>query len=267
MKLNITSKLLSLFVASALVLTSCGDKDDDAQPNTGTETACKVTSMDVETMFGSVGGNLEYNSNGKVSKAINAEDESTYTLFEYDNQNRLVREEEYELDELTAYTEYTYTNGNITKAEWFYADGEPNGHMTIKYDGSNRVIEVNEIYSEGFDGEGTETVSTTKHTYNNQGNVAKTVYLTDDVEEMTVTYESYDNKINYAAAMKGAFDPWSGTNKNNPLKATMTFIVEDEPQSMSATYSYVYNSNNLPTKITMTTPIGNFISNFTYQCN
>jgi hypothetical protein len=266
MKLNLTSKLLSLFVVAAITLTSCGS-DDDPQPNNGDQTACKVTAMSIETMFGSFEGTAVYNSDGKISKVVNAEDNTSYTLFKYDSQSRLVREENYEGDELIYYAEYSYTNGNITMAEWFFADDEPDGYMTVKYDGSNRVTEVKEFYQEeDFEGEVTETVYTTKHTYNSQGNVAKSVYFTDEVEDMTITYESYDNKINVAAAMKGNFDPWSGNSKNNPLKATTTFIVEDESQSIASTYAYVYNDNNLPTKITITTPIGNFISNFTYLC-
>ncbi|NEM98017.1 hypothetical protein [Pontibacter burrus] len=264
MKLNFSSKLLSLFVAAALMFTACGDKDDDVNPVDNVSAACKLTSINSD---GDV-SNIEYNSKGYITKVTYAGNTSDYYLFVYDNSDRLVKEEGYSGGKLDNYVQYTYTNGKVSKAEWFLADGTADGYAEFKYDGSNRLIELSEIVEEDFDGEIEEVVYKQTFTYNAQGNVASSAISADGFALFTLTYENYDNKNTPMAAVKGLFDPWSGSSKNNPGKITQSFNMEGMEMTSTSTYAYIYNDKDFPTKSTETDEDQETtVTNYAYQCN
>jgi len=260
MKLNITSKVLGLFVVAALSLTACGDKDDDAQPVLD-QTACKLTQVTDEDETSVV----EYNANGYISKITmteaDGEDESVYvTTYTYDASNKLIKEE-YTLDgENDGYTTYEYSNNLISKSKGYY-DGELQYTAAYTYDSNNRITAITEVEN------GSEEQYSITFAYNSGGNVSQmdTKFMNETF--MSVKYENYDNKLTPFAAIKGMANPYGGSSKNNPGKETMTFYLSGEPESTVTNYTYQYNSNNLPTKITETSEGSTTVSNFTYQCN
>ncbi|MEJ8758165.1 hypothetical protein WG947_14220 [Pontibacter sp. H259] len=260
MKLNLTSKVLGMFVVAALTLTACGDKDDDAQPNVG-QTACKLTEVEDDDDVTVA----EYNANGYItnmtSTELDGEEENVYlTAFTYDNTNKLIKEEYFWNGEADGYTTYEYANNMISKAKSYY-DGELQYTATLAYDANKRLTSVTEVEN------GSTEQYSLHFTYNSAGNVSQTDTKYMGETFMTTKYENYDNKLTPLAAVKGMVDVYSGTGRNNPGKETTTYYWSEEPETYVTTYTYQYNSNNLPTKTTETTEDGTSVSNFTYQCN
>lgn len=265
MKLNLTSKFLSLFVVAALTLTSCGNDDDDnPQPGTGVEAACKLTNIMYGDSEGDESNNVvEYNAKGLISKVTYSysdgeEEIEGYTTFTYDSNDRLVKEEEFENGELYEYRVYTYSNGVLSKREEFDAENVSDGVETFKYDASKRIIEITESY----DG---ETYKTT-FTYNSQGNISKSEGFYEGELEYTDIYSGYDNKNTPFSAVKGFIEPWMGSSKNNPGKITTTFEMDGEEYSYEVDYSYTYNDKGFPTRVIETFNGEEYETNYTYQC-
>lgn len=262
MKLNITSKLLGLFVVAALTLTACGDKDDDAQPATDTLTPCKVTSV---TNSDGTTSDFEYNAAGYVTSITQVEVEDgieyEYTsAYSYDSNNRLIKEEYLSDGEAYGYMTFEYANGLVSKTKEYY-DGTLEYTATFTYDSSKRLVKITEV------GQDEEEYSMT-FTYNSAGNVneAKVMYMGEAF--ITTKYENYDNKLIPYAAVKGLVNLYEGSSKNNPGKVTATMAWGEEPVTSVVTYTYQYNDKNLPTRVTGTYEEGDQdISNFTYQCN
>ncbi|NDK54671.1 hypothetical protein [Pontibacter fetidus] len=261
MKLNITSKLLSLFAVAALTFTACGDKDDDAQPNANL-TPCKITAVSDDEGSSTA---FSYNTAGYITSItqveIDGEEEYEYTTnYTYDSSNKLVKEEFTENGEVYGYITYEYSNGMVSKSKEYY-DGELSYTATFTYDGSKRLSKITEVTSD-------EEEYSMTFAYNSAGNVTQTEVKYMGQVFMRTKYENYDSKLTPYAAAKGPLNLYEGTGNNNPGKVTTTYLWGEEPEVYTSTYTYVYSDKNLPTKITETDDDGTqYITNFTYQCN
>jgi YD repeat-containing protein len=258
MKLNITTKFLSLFVAAAITLSSCGDDKDEITPIVN-ETGCKLTEVNTSDEGSS---SVQYNAKGLVSKVIttyneDGEDVEYTTVYTYNGSNQLIKEEEFGPDgESEWYTTYEYSNGLLSKSKE-YEGGELDYTATYTYDASKRLIEISED---------DEYIMTFE--YNSAGNVTEAVAEYMGETYMMFTYENYDNKLNPIAAAPGMLSLFEGSSKNNPGRVTSRFYYGSEDYVEDVIeYTYQYNNKNLPTKITQSNEEGEFITNFTYQCN
>lgn len=256
MKTFLPNNFILVLLAFLFVFSSCDKKDsDDVDPNAG-QAACKLTHV--------ASGNdnpdiIEYNSKGFVSKVTFAGND--YMMFHYDSNNRLTKVEEYDNGELDYYATYSYTGNNISKVEWFSADGSREDTETIKYDAQNRIIEILDDY-EG------ETNKTT-FTYNNQGNIEKRErFDSDGIMYSRTSYTNYDDKHRPLSALRGYFDYYQGSSKNNPGRETYAYFYDGQQQGeFVSEYAYTYNDKGFPTKTVETYDGRTYITNFTYQCN
>ncbi|MBB6612285.1 hypothetical protein H7F15_14640 [Pontibacter sp. Tf4] len=255
MKLNITSKLLSLLVMASLILTSCGDdKDDDVTPDVG-QTSCRLTKVSDDDSDESV---IEYNAKGYVSKVTetDSEDGTEYTVvFTYDSNNNLVKEESFEDGESDGYYTYEYSNGMLSKIK-SYSGGELNYTETLTYDSNKKITKISD--DEGY---------VMNFTYSGNNVSEATVGYMDEIS-YKIKYENYDNKLTPYAAIKGMVNPYSGSSQNNPGKVTYSYYYEgEEAETAVINYTYQYNDKNLPTKITEVDGDDTYVTNFTYACN
>lgn len=253
MKLNITSKLLSLLAVAALTFTSCGDDKDDVTPDVG-QTSCKLTTINEDGDESTA----VYNANGYVSEVRGSytddgvEVEYTYK-YTYQN-NKLVKEEHFEDGELTGVVTYTYTNDLVNTVSYEYEDYTYS--ETYTYDSNKRVTKVEDNYD-----------YITTYTYSGN-NVTKAVTTYEGEVVSEVKYENYDNKLTPTAAVKGLVNLSSGSSVNNPGKVTYTYYYEGGEDVYVSNYTYQYNSSNLPTRITETDQDGDtYVTNLTYDCN
>ena len=256
MKFDITGKFQGLFIVLTLVLTACSDKDDAATPVAGNDwEGCRVTQIAYE---GSKVSSIAYNDRGLVSKKTDQQPNGTKTYVEYtyDAGNKLVKEAYF--DERSApngYVLYKYTSNLLTQAEEYYSD-KLEYVTTYKYDAANRVTEITEddIYTRTF-------------TYNTAGNVSESRILYIGREYMMLLYEDYDNNPAPHTALNGLLELSEGSSKNNPGKVTTTYTNADGTTGKSVTtYTYEYNTSNLPTKVTEKDEEGSSVTNYSYEC-
>lgn len=253
MKLNITSKLLSLLAVAALTFTSCGDDKDDVTPVVG-QTSCKLTTINDDGDESTA----VYNANGYISEVTGTytdggvEVDYTYK-YTYQN-NKLVKEEQFEDGEAAGVVTYTYNNDMVSTISYEYDEFAYT--ETYTYDGNKRVSKV--VDSEGF---------VTTYTYSGN-NASKSVTTYEDEVVSEVKYENYDNKLTPTAAVKGLINLSAGSSVNNPGRVTYTYYYGGGEDVDVSNYTYQYNSSNLPTRITETDGDGDtYVTNITYDCN
>lgn len=252
MKLNFTQALMGLFAVAALSLSACGNKDDDAQPVIGNnQTGCTLTQVEAdsdETTY-------EYNAKGYVTKMTEIEEGYEYvTTYTYDNNNKIVKETYLDEGENDGYSTYTYTNGLLTKLEYFYA-GTMEYSETYTYDSNKRIKSITDVDGYKLD-----------FTYNNAGNVTEGVVTYMEEMMYRFEYDNYDNKLTPYSVINGRINPYE-PGKNNPGVVRLYFNMEgQEMLAYESTFSYQYNNKNLPTRITEDYEGDQYITNLTYQC-
>lgn len=233
-------KLIYLFSAIALTLTSCSD-EDDTTTTSGTQLTKIIETYDdgtVETV------NFEYNGNKIVSVSSDLD----------------FRDE----------TIYTYTGDLITKEEYFFDDGEGFSFEEVidyEYDSSSRLIksirtdEDGEIEIDDFTYNSNGTVSFIT-TANSTTVASGTIYFNGNQpykKEITenpgtafevswVEETTFDNKISPFTNVTGFAKIAIGTPKYTRgypgiVNNSLDFSIDDNLDDSS---SYTYNSNDMP---------------------
>lgn len=233
-------KLLYLFSAIALTLTSCSDEDD-----TTTSSGTLLTKI-VETY----------------------DDGTVETLrFEYSG-NKIIRQ--YSDLDIRDETIFTYTGDLITKEEYFFDDGEGFSFEEVidyEYDSSSRLIKSTRTDEDG-------EIEIDDFTYNSNGTVSfittadgttiatgviyfngNQPYKKEITENPSTAFEvswveesTFDNKVSPFANVTGFSKIAFGTPKYTRgypgiVNNSLDFSIDDNLEESS---TYTYNSNNMP---------------------
>lgn len=179
-------KLLYLFSAIALVLTSCSS-DESSSSSTTPILLTKI----IDTY----------------------EDDSTYTTeYEYSG-NKIIRS----YDSEGEYVLFTYTGNLITKLEFFLSDDTLEQVETYSYDSSDRLISFVRVQPTDTDWGQKET-----YTYNTNGTISVNYYSGDYNSQTTLDQTGVitflNGEISQIATSDGNTDDYTYDNKNNPLK-------------------------------------------------
>lgn len=224
----------------------------------------------------------EYNADGqlvRVSYSESGESSSSFYTLSYVNGvlASAVEADTYNGTTEIDYNKYTITSSNnrITKIRSTDEDGDYY-ETTFTYDGSGRINSTSSV--EFYDG---QTYNDCKEliTYSGE-NVSKEENEAGCDYEDTSTFTNYDTKENPAQLFIKALGNskalayflifgTTGLSKNNLGKESEMYSYDGgEPSTYSATYTYVYNSKNYPTKITEVDDYGTDVTNITYlNCN
>jgi len=230
-------KLLYLFSAIALTLTSCSDEDDSNN-----------------------------SSVVLLKKAIDTyEDNSTYTTEYVYSGTKLVSS----TDSDGEYQLFTYTGSLITKIEYFLSDNTLDQIDTFTYDSSDRLIQMVRVFPTDPDWGNKET-----YTYNSNGTVTANYYSGDYDSQTnlddTATITISNNSVTQIAYTSGRTITYTYDSKKNPMinvlgldkliftdgegaSATNNVLtVVDSEGWLSSTGTLQYNSQDYPTSGTTT---------------
>ena len=264
-------KSLLIYLSLGLCLTACEEDNtdpDNPDPDNPAQAGCQLTKVMEEG--DDEYGEVAYNAQGYSTKLItkepgsNATDE--YTLFTYNTNNQLVKMENYDdglLDD--DYATFEYTDNLLTTINNY--DGSTlESVTTLKYVTDKRVIE----YSSDEEGDAYKTT----YTYDSKGNVTKEEYFNSNALTSSITYENYDDKHTPYSVLKGVPNVITGNlSQNNAGKMTYSYdsdgdgVIQPGESSDVTTYTYEYNSDGYPTKITETDVDGDTdVTALTYQC-
>mgnify|MGYP000040528878 CR=1 FL=1 len=229
-------KLLYLFSAVALTLTSCSSDDDSTSSS----------------------------NSGLLTKIIETfEDNSTLTTeFQYSG-TKLVR-----ITDDEGRFDYTYTNDLITEIK-YYESNTLLQTETFQYDTNGRVTTY--IIVDNID---TDWGNKETYTYNTNGSVSVNYYSGDAFSQTTLdrtgTITFLNGEINQISFSDGKTITYSYDNKNNPFKNVTGFdkinfcnqegtgvlhniIQEDDSTDLDdISTTYTYNSNDYPITSTET---------------
>lgn len=228
-------KLLYLFSASLLVLTSCS-KDDDNSSTNATTTVLPTKVLYTETNGSVYTSVLTYNGN----KIVSVVDEGVKTTYTYTG-DLITKEQETgtSSSNFSSTTDYSYENNKLKTAVTTETSGTQTYKSKYVYthnsDGTVNYNEYNINVSTGA-----ETLSSSgKYTFSN-GNLVK------KEEGTTVRIYEYDTKNNPVKNILG-FDKLLNEefSLNNIVKETSTY---NGGNPNVTTYQYDYNTNGYPTE-------------------
>ena len=204
-----------------------------------------------------------------VKKMIDTDEDGTYTnILTYDG-NKIISM----VGTDGSTTEYTYTNGLLSKEETTY-DSAIYEKTTYEYNSNNKL--VSSTFYEYADDANAYAVKSV-YTYNSDNTITATTYKGDENSQTelsgtrTITMTN-GNIIKYSVLYDGTTVPVVTTRtydtKNNPFKNVFAYDVMvlaaleggnnnvltenvDSLGTPSTTYEYLYNSDNYPTKATI----------------
>ena len=232
-------KLLYLFTASLLVMTSCSSDDDSNSVDPVTSALVKKT---VSTgMDGDRTSLITYNGNKIVSIVINNVYKTNFTY----TGDVITKVESLDEKNVVDYVaEYTYANGKVVSFTEKEA-GEPYTSKTNYTYNSDGTVSFSEISINATTG-AVEDDGTGKYTFKD-GNLIKMVNSYVNGSESSVTTYEYDTKKNPYNNILGynlLLDNEESGSINNSVKRTSV--------SVSGTYVYattfLYDGNNFPTE-------------------
>ncbi|MBS7252430.1 hypothetical protein [Flavobacterium branchiicola] len=260
-------KVLCLFSALALVLTSCSS-DDNQEGSAILPKTIKYSSVAYPSE------NSTYVATYSGTKIVSMKDEAGRTDYTYDG-NLVVKEINYDTesgkDIISDITTYKYTNGKLTESAFAegFSTAFPNGEYkskivfmhnadgTVKRDryNINGTTETKSIYSEVL-------------TFAN-GNLVKSVQTDSETGSVFTAAYEYDNKNNPYKNIAGfnlLIDHSEGegsiySSVNNIVKYTASYSNETANVYKS---EIVYDANNFPSKITNFTKDGKAVESNDY---
>ncbi|MWB95114.1 hypothetical protein GON26_12145 [Flavobacterium sp. GA093] len=226
-------KILCLFGALALILTSCSS--DDSSDDNGTVLLKKSITTDSEGE--KLTRTYKYDGNKIVSMTNDSGEEGLY---------------------------YTYTGNLITKIEFKFPDGTLEQVNTYEYDSKDRLVTF--IRSEPLDELGSKEV----YTYNADGTVSVKHYSGDHESQTGLNGEGTiyfsNGEVSKILISNGTSRSYTYDDKNNPMKNVLGYdkiAFEDSEASgvlhniltetdldydeLESSYSFTYNSDNYPT--------------------
>lgn len=246
-----------------LTLSSCLDGDDDKKddpqpdPDPVPEVSCVLTKMN--TSWDNGVQTYTYNNKGNITALTNVSNGNTRVRsFIYDANDRMVKEEVLLNGVLQEYITYSYTNGLVSRREWFDANGQSKRYQTSSYDANGHMTEYNRYTG--------SKVEKGVLTYTAEGNIATHTVYVDGNLSSTLTYQNYDDKKYYQTAIKGLQLSGVSANKNNYRKLTQVIQTSGQPVTREFLYEYTYNEQGYPTREVETVEGEQYIYDLTYEC-
>lgn len=249
-------KILCLFGALALVLTSCSS-DDNQDGGAILPKTIKYSSVAYPSE------NSTYVATYNGTKIVSMKDEAGRTDYTYDG-NLVVKEINYDTesgsDIISDITTYKYTNGKLTEST--YAEGFstafPNGEYKSKIvftHNADGTVKRERYNVNGTTGAETKSVYSEVLTFAN-GNLVKSVQTESETGSVFTAQYEYDNKNNPFKNITGfnlLIDHSEGegsvySSVNNVVKYTASYSNEEGARVYKS--ELVYDANNFPTKIT-----------------
>jgi hypothetical protein len=248
-------KLLCLFSAALVALTSCSNDDDSSKSSS--ILVKKITEFENDKP---VSKDIVYNGN-KIVSITNAD--GSQAKFTYTGDFITKNEHFDEKGKLAGTDEYTYTNGKLTT----YVEKEPGDNIyyyKTKYvhnaDGTVSYEEFRVTVSTGFEEE--------------YGEIGKLTFKDGNLIKAENSYYGYDSIKVYDYDVKNSpFKNITGYSLlledesvvNNIIKETRTSGSGANVNTSVTTYTYKYDTNNYPTEKVTTFPNGNSTSSETTQ--
>lgn len=228
----------ALALTGAVFMTSCGDDDDDDSKET----------MKLVSAVVSIDGSYR--------------DSTTFT---YNTNGVLTKTEDYVINVTTKMTgscEYEYKNDRLitgTYYDWEGSTKTPDGKDSISYDSNNRPEKLYDFnYSNG---KFVLSKYTTTISYNSSNLPIKYTYNADENKALEYTDNNITKVLSYYENIVSTIVSYTYDTKKNPYKGNPNFMGEfsfyttNNCLSMTGSeesqkYTYEYNSDGYPTKIT-----------------
>ncbi|WP_291285377.1 hypothetical protein [Flavobacterium sp.] len=231
-------KILCLFSALALVLTSCSS--DDAADASASLKPSKVaySYSDAKDNYFS---EMKYEGN----KLVTETDDDGYTIKYHYIDDLISKTEEFGTDKaLQSTTEYSYSAGKLA-SETVKNTGETRYYKTKYTHNGDGSVSFAEFYINAKTGAEEEGGKIGKYTYKD-GNLVKYESSFYGKPNSTYTYE-YDSKKNPTANVAGIkllLGMEESASANNVVKITGT----SSTSTFVSTFSYLYNDSNFPSE-------------------
>jgi hypothetical protein len=252
-------KLLYLFSASLIVLTSCSSDDNNSSD--------PITSILPKTVSYSYPSYPSDNSSSTVvyngNKIVSIKDETSRTDYTYSG-DVIVKSIDYDTqsgkDVKDSEEIYTYVNNKLATssyAESFspeYPSGQYRGRSVYTYNSDGTVTK--ESYSTSETGVETKNSYVTVSTFVN-GNLVKEVATdsepgSNNVRTDVYEYDSKNNPLKNVLGFNLLLDDARTCSANNVVKQTSTEIYESSTYGPDVYKSvYIYDTNGYPTKETI----------------
>jgi len=189
-----------------------------------------------------------YNPQNKLVKYIAGHNE--YLTYEYDSIDRCQKIKHFAGGELSDYKTYEYNDKRlIIKETQFESEDEGEfkiaGYSAFSYNAKNQIIKKEEFERKGkskYEADGYFT-----YEYDAKGNVSKRIEFSDEKTMQKITEYQYDDKKNPFREFRLQLFDDEIVSVNNELKNT-TKNAKGNFTNIG-TYTYTYNSNGYPTKV------------------
>jgi YD repeat-containing protein len=231
-------KLLYLFTASLLVVTSCSKDDDDSYDSPSSILPKKITFTESDGT--SYSEDIVYNGNKIVSIT---EADGSQRKFTY-NGNQIVKIEEFDKDGLSeGPTECGYTNGLMTSYVEKYDDLY--NHKTKYIHNNDGTVSYEQFKINISTGVEEKYGQTGKLTFKD-GNLIKAERTYDKYNSVEVyEYDTKNSPFKNVLGLNLLIDE-DVSSVNNVVKETSTSQSGSNIYTDVTTYSYTYDANNYP---------------------
>jgi antitoxin component YwqK of YwqJK toxin-antitoxin module len=235
--------LLSSFVL-LFIFQSC----EEDQPVVQVPEELRIKSMQTIGPSWTQSSVFDYHADGRLT-SVQWERNNPYTttgqeLYEYDDQNRLIKMISKIQDVITTETEYVYQNNRIVAALTFI-DGIKDNYTFYEYDNNGKLIKA-EFFRKDYQANGYFQDEEKLYSYYPDGNLHEIESFVLSVEEgglvwnNTRTYETYHEKSSLIDTEPSV--PGLRLQKNLPLK----FNLVTGAGTFTYTFSYRFYPNGLP---------------------
>ncbi|OXA83397.1 hypothetical protein [Flavobacterium hercynium] len=255
-------KILCLFCALTLALTSCSSDDSPSDPDPSSETPPVVTAPPVVTVPPVVSVPSDPAKLVLLKKVIlTGENGKTTINYNYDG-NKIVSIID-DTDDSGMY--YTYTGDLITKLEFKFADGTVEQTNTFTYNADGKLATFLRVEENNNVLQGHKEV----FTHNADGTITAKSYIGDDITQTnpsgTATIKFLNGEVSEITATNSSNHKYLYDDKNNPAKNILGFdkicfadlegtgifhnqISDTSDGDVWSTYSYTYNVDGYPVK-------------------
>lgn len=271
-------KLLCLFSASLLVLTSCSSNEDNSPTD---NTVAVILPKTIKSTYPSSPADnsietLTYNGN----KIVNVKYEGVRVDYVYDG-DLIVKETTYEIQngkDVKAFEEnYTYVDNKLTAStflDFLNPSGQPFKKRSVYIYNADGTVKKESYSTNTATNIETKDAEISVNTYANR-NLVKQVRTSlgsspgyDSSDIFVYEYDSKNNPLKNILGLNLLQDYYVTVSVNNAVKRTHSFV-SGSTSSVLSVYKtdYVYNDNGYPIKETHYTSDGtkvDYITEYTY---
>lgn len=246
-----SKKWLEIFMVIALLFSLVACSTTNNSSNKESTPAKENGTQDNETNKGKFVTVYMLESNGQFTyqydscgNMIQKEYNNFRYEFEYDKENKLLKQTEYFKNGNPAYTEYLYNNDGALIGETLYYQNEKQSWIEYEYGSDGKVIKSIEHNISADDG--SQWQIEYQHIYDTAGNL---IQKTFDSSGSCFAYEYDDrgNRIKYSLIMQGKSPEFTFTFEYNSMgNVTKKISQSNGSGNLNNTAQYEYNSEGYP---------------------